>query len=236
MSKLIIYGDIHGCYDELVRLRKKINPKKNDIEICVGDIITRGKDSIKTLRYLQSNNIKSVLGNHEDKLIRYLNHQKINKQNPIVLNDDEKDIIDTLKSVDIDFLQNMPLIMKFGNIVILHGGLQNRQNIDKVSKKDQAKIMRMRFLDKNHNFVSFGQEDEESVFWADVYDGNQGFVVYGHQVFDEVKINKYALGIDTGCVYGNKLSAVIFANTQNKDFSIVQTNSLIDCQVLSQLR
>ncbi len=92
------------------------------------------------------------MGNHEDKLIRYLNHQKINKQNPIVLNDDEKDIIDTLKSVDIDFLQNMPLIMKFGNIVILHGGLQNRQNIDKVSKRDQAKIMRMRFLDKNHNF------------------------------------------------------------------------------------
>jgi hypothetical protein len=47
-------------------------------------------DSIKKLRYLQSNKIKSVLGNHEDKLIRYLNHQKINKQNPIVLNDDEK--------------------------------------------------------------------------------------------------------------------------------------------------
>jgi bis(5'-nucleosyl)-tetraphosphatase (symmetrical) len=36
MSKLIIYGDIHGCYDELVRLRQKINPKKNDVEVCVG--------------------------------------------------------------------------------------------------------------------------------------------------------------------------------------------------------
>ncbi len=40
--------------------------------------------------------------------------------------------------------------------------------------------------------------------------------------------NKYALGIDTGCVYGNKLSAAIFTDTQNKEFSIIQTSSLTD--------
>lgn len=80
MNKLIIYGDIHGCYDEFISLRKKINPQKDDIEVCVGDIITRGKDSIKTLRYIQKHNIKSVLGNHEDKIIRYLEHQKIIKK------------------------------------------------------------------------------------------------------------------------------------------------------------
>jgi hypothetical protein len=46
---------------------KKTNPKKNDMEV----FITRGKDSIKTLRYLRTNNIKSVLSNYEDKIIRY---------------------------------------------------------------------------------------------------------------------------------------------------------------------
>ncbi|CAC9650091.1 metallophosphoesterase [bacterium endosymbiont of Bathymodiolus sp. 5 South] len=117
MSKLIIYGDIHGCYDEFVRLRQKINPEKRDIEVCVGDIITRGKGSIKTLRYLQSNNIKPVLGNHEDKLIRYLDHQKKDKNNPIILDKDEKDIIENLNSDDIEFLQNMPLFMQFGKII-----------------------------------------------------------------------------------------------------------------------
>jgi bis(5'-nucleosyl)-tetraphosphatase (symmetrical) len=50
------------------------------------------KKSPKTLRYLQSNNIKPVLGNHEDKLIRYLDHQKKDKNNPIILDKDAKDI------------------------------------------------------------------------------------------------------------------------------------------------
>ena len=93
MNKLIIYGDIHGCYDEFLFLRNKINPKKDDIEVCVGDIITKGKNSIKTLEFIIENNIQSVLGNHEDKLLRYLNHQKQNKKNPIILANDEQNII-----------------------------------------------------------------------------------------------------------------------------------------------
>jgi bis(5'-nucleosyl)-tetraphosphatase (symmetrical) len=225
MSRLIIYGDIHGCYDELTQLRKKINPLKKDIEVCVGDVITRGKASIKTLRYLQANNIKSVLGNHEDKIIRYLKHQKSLKINPIKLDDDEKNIVDNLNKQDIEFLQKMPLFMKFGEIVILHGGLQNYFHLEKISKKTQAKILRMRFLDENGNFISLNQESKTSIFWADIYDGNQGFVVYGHQKFDKEKINKYALGIDTGCVYGKKLTASIFKNTNSNKFTIVNVNS-----------
>ncbi|MBT4764525.1 serine/threonine protein phosphatase, partial [bacterium] len=85
MGRVIIYGDIHGCYEEFVNLREKINPLRTDIEICVGDIITRGKDSIKTLRYIQKNNIKSVIGNHENKIIRYLKHEKSGVKNPIKL-------------------------------------------------------------------------------------------------------------------------------------------------------
>ncbi len=225
MNRLIIYGDIHGCYDDLVKLRQKINPVKNDTEICVGDVITRGKNSIKTLRYLQSNNIKSVLGNHEDKIIRYLEHQKSAKKNPIILDSDEQNIILNLSNFDIKYLQNMPLFMQFGKITILHGGLQNHQKLDKVSKKTKAKILRLRFLDQDRNFVTFGKENDKSVFWADAYDGNQGFVVYGHQNFNEVKVNQHALGVDTGCVYGGELSAAIFKDSNNKKFSIESVNA-----------
>ena len=60
MSNLIIYGDIHGCYDEFTSLRKKINPSKDDTEVCVGDIVTKGKNSIKLFKYIQKYDIKSV--------------------------------------------------------------------------------------------------------------------------------------------------------------------------------
>ena len=91
-------------------------------------------------------------------------------------------------------------------------------NLDNLSKKDKQKILRLRYLDENYEFLTYGKEDEKSTFWADIYDGNQGFVIYGHQWFEEVYKNKFALGIDTGCVYGNKLTAVIF------DLTNISTN------------
>lgn len=224
MNKLIIYGDIHGSYDEFIALRKKINPQKDDIEVCVGDIITRGKDSIQTLRYIQEHNIKSVLGNHEDKIIRYLEHEKSKNQNPIILDEDEQNIVKDLNSKDIDFLTNMPLFIKFNNITVLHGGLHNSYDLNNLSKKDKSKILRMRYLDSDHNFITFGKEKDDSIFWADVYDGSQGFIVYGHQWFKDVKINNHSLGIDTGCVYGNKLSAVVF-NDNSKNYFIESVDS-----------
>lgn len=210
MNKLIVYGDIHGCYDELITLREKINPQKNDIEVCAGDIITKGKDSIKTLRYLQENGIKSVLGNHEDKIIRYLKYQESQKTNPIFLDRDEEQIVNDLNKSDMEFLRSLPLFLRFGQITVIHGGLQNSMVLENLSAREHQKLLRLRYLDQDGHFVTYGDETETSIFWADVYNGNQGFVVHGHQWFKEPKISANAIGIDTGCVYGNKLSAVIF--------------------------
>ena len=49
MKRVIIYGDIHGCLDEFVELRKKIGVKKEDIEISTGDFLNKGPNSVKTL-------------------------------------------------------------------------------------------------------------------------------------------------------------------------------------------
>lgn len=225
MNKLIIYGDIHGCFDEFVKLRATIHPSQNDIEICVGDIITKGFDSIKTLRYIRDNNILSVLGNHEDRILRYLIHQKSSKKNPIILDQDENAIVQELTNDDILFLKSFPLFLRFDNITIVHGGLQNNLDLDRLTKREQQKVLRLRYLDKDGHFVVLGAETNESVFWTDIYDGSNGFVVYGHQHFDEPRINKYSIGIDTGCVYGNKLSAVVFNGNVITDYKIVSVLS-----------
>ena len=126
------------------------------------------------------------------------------------MDEDEQNIVDNLSQTHKEFLENLSLFMRFGDIMIVHGGVQNHMNLDDLAKKDYQKILRMRYLDQDGNYLTLGQENENSLFWADVYDGNQGFVVYGHQWFKEAKIDKFAIGVDTGCVYGNKLSAVIF--------------------------
>lgn len=224
MNKLIIYGDLHGCLDEFQKLRDQINPKKNDIEVCVGDIITKGSHSLETLRYIQENGILSLLGNHEDKIIRYLKHRESPKKNPIILDGDEQQIVDNLTPTDIAFLYSLPLFLRFGGITVVHGGLQNTMVLENLSSREYQKLLRLRYLDQDGHFVAYGEETKESIFWADVYDGNQGFVVYGHQWFDEPKISQNAIGIDTGCVYGNKLSAIVFNQDQTLDYNIVSVS------------
>lgn len=220
--RLIVYGDIHGCLDELIKLRSKLNPTSKDIEVCVGDFITKGYNSIGVLDYLIENNIKSVLGNHEDKLLRYLEHEKSKKKNPIKLDSDEKKIINKLTKIHLEYLKSLPIFLRYGEITIVHGGLQNHTKLDKLSKKAIQKVLRLRFVDENGDFVMKGDENKKCSFWADVYDGNEGFVIHGHRWDKTVHIHENAIGIDTGCVYGNKLTAIVI-NTK-EDYRIVQTD------------
>jgi len=222
MNQCVVYGDIHGCLDTYIRLRESIKPKENDFEICVGDFLTRGPKSIETLRYLRNNGIFSVKGNHEDKIIRFIEHSKSNYPNPVKLNVDEKNILGSLNIEDISYLMSLPNFKKINNVTIVHAGLMNHFNLDDLSKEEVKKLMRLRYLSPKGKFVNYGEESENSIFWADQYDGNQGFVVYGHQNFDDVRVNKFSLGIDTGCIYGNKLTAVVFNDTNSLDFEIYQ--------------
>jgi len=63
-----VVGDIQGCYKPLRKLLKNVrfNPEK-DVLWCVGDLVNRGPDSLKVLRYLQSlgDACICVLGNHD---------------------------------------------------------------------------------------------------------------------------------------------------------------------------
>jgi len=160
------------------------------------------------------------LGNHEDKLLRYLAHAKSKKKNPISLDKDEQNIIVNLTSEHIKYLKNLPIYLKYKGVTIVHGGVQNSMNLDKLSKRAKQKVMRIRYLDRNKRFVANGKENSKSIFWADVYDGKQGFIVYGHQRLSKVKKNKHSIGIDTGCTSGNKLTAAIFKNYKIDSLSI----------------
>lgn len=221
MARLIVYGDIHGCLDELTLLRHKIGIRSDDIEVCVGDVITKGANSVKTLKYLRKKGIFSVLGNHEETIIRYIHHVKTTKKrNPIKIDKDQKNIIKNLSYKDIDFLESLPYFIQYEGYIIVHGGLQNDMNLSNLSMRDKSKMIRLRYLSQKGRFISYGKETKNSIFWSDVYDGKNGFVIFGHNKFKEPKISPHAIGIDTGCVYGNKLTAFIVEDGKRRFESV----------------
>ncbi len=219
--RTIIYGDIHGCLEEFVQLRSKIGITIGDREISVGDILDRGPYSNEVVRYARENNIELILGNHEDKYVRY------KKDNPVTFDAEKQKIFANLSAKDIEYLQNAPFFLKIDNLTILHAGITNKIDLQTASSKQLKQLIRIRHLNKEQKMLSLEQQTEIHSFWSEVYNGEQGIIVYGHEAFDDVKIDNYSFGIDTGCVYGNKLTALIIQDTAKpmQNYEIVQVNA-----------
>lgn len=64
-KSLYAIGDVHGCYETLIRLIDKLPNKEQSNLIFVGDLIDRGKDSAKALEFVRKGNYACVMGNHE---------------------------------------------------------------------------------------------------------------------------------------------------------------------------
>lgn len=117
-------GDIQGCYDELRALLAQVSfsPEKDQLWLA-GDLVARGPDSLKTLRFIKSlgDSAKVVLGNHDLHLLAI--HAGIKKAKP-------SDFLDELLTADdinelMDWLAKQPLIQKLPNenVYMSHAGL-----------------------------------------------------------------------------------------------------------------
>ena len=229
-SRVIVYGDIHGCLDELIDLRKKINIKQDDVEICVGDLVFRGPKEVETLEYMSENKIICVRGNNDDIFLR-LRKEQLNDTVDVLEKKylSSKDTLEKVSDKEFEFIENMPFFYKIFNLTIVHAGLLPSTNLSTLTEKESQLLTRISYIDENGEYVKQRDKQNYKHFWTDLYDGREGFVVYGHCVFNEAKKDELSLGIDTGCVYGQKLTAAIF-NVKDKkvdteNFKLVSENA-----------
>ena len=67
-----ICSDIHGEYELFLKLLDKINFSDSDVLYICGDVVEKGPDSIKLLKYIfDRKNIKMIMGNHEYGFLKY---------------------------------------------------------------------------------------------------------------------------------------------------------------------
>lgn len=236
-DRIIIFGDVHGCLDELKMSLDllKYDPE-NDRVIFVGDLVDRGPNSGGVVQFVRKNNFECVCGNHDDKHIRYYKHsirKKHNNQykNPINLSEDKKRTHSQLSDVDLEWLSQLPksIFIEKYNLLIIHAGVLPYS--DPLNQNNDV-YMYCRYLEKNTNkmlkLTHTHLKPNNSNLWADVYNGNVN-IAYGHNVHSltdpYLTINKHGyktFGLDTGCVFGGKLTSFVI---ENDDYYFHQINA-----------
>ncbi|AYL97753.1 polynucleotide kinase-phosphatase [Mucilaginibacter celer] len=214
---LDIIGDVHGCYDELAQLLTKLGYQNNATTwahpegrkaVFVGDLVDRGPKTPEVLKLVMdmtaSGNAYCVPGNHDIKLVRWLNGKNVQVKHGLQETIDQlsletPEFRDEVKR----FLDNLVSHYVFdgGKLVVAHAGLKEN--------------MHGRGSGAVREFCYYGETTGEidefglpvRLNWASEYTG-KAMVVYGHTPVPEAQWLNNTIDIDTGCVFGGSLTAL----------------------------
>ena len=215
-------GDVHGCFDECMQLLKKMGYLFEDgmpyhpegyLPVFVGDITDRGPQSVKMIEFvwelvIQQKKGLYVPGNHCNKLYRYFLGNKVHATHGLETTVAELEALDskTRKKVGKKFIQlyeesPLYLVLDKGNLVIAHAGIK-KELIGVKNKKVQTFVL---YGDITGRSLPDGRP--ERLDWALKHTGNP-MIVYGHTPVLEPRVKNNTYNIDTGAVFGGKLTGL----------------------------
>jgi serine/threonine protein phosphatase 1 len=200
MSKIFAIGDIHGCKYHLDRMMAMLDiNSENDTLIFIGDYIDRGPDSkgvVDTLLDIKKRikNAVFLKGNHEQMLLDCINR---GEKKPFMDNGgmktlssyDTNEFFPMLPSSHIEFFNTLKTWHMTDGYIFVHAGLRPGIPLERQDTEDLIWI-REAFIHSPHNFGKI--------------------VVFGHTPisFSTPLIDKDKIGLDTGAVYGGKLTCI----------------------------
>ena len=192
MKRTIIIGDVHGCSRELKDLLRATGAGPDDRLISVGDLINKGPDSRGVMEWaMGARNLECVVGNHE---LRFVNSWRRGMVPAARPHDAETwRQLGDLREAAMRFCSSLPLTIDGGSFLVVHAGFDPRKRLAQQTVAALTDIRRLRDTDEP---------------WYEPYVGKQ-LVVYGHWAKPEPVVRPNSVGLDTGCVYGGALTALI---------------------------
>ncbi|MBR4701172.1 MAG: polynucleotide kinase-phosphatase [Oscillospiraceae bacterium] len=213
-----IIGDVHGCCDELTELLAKLGYAPNETglwkhpegrkAVFLGDLCDRGPRNTDTLKLVmamvEGGTALCVPGNHDVKLVKLLLGKKVQRTHGLEKTEEEllaesEEFREKVKT----FLDGLVshYMLDGGKLAVAHAGI----------KEHYQGRGSMRIRDFCLYGETTGETDEYGLpvrlDWTSEYRG-RALVAYGHIPHVEPEILNNTYGIDTGCVFGGKLTAL----------------------------
>ncbi|MGV3466738.1 MAG: bis(5'-nucleosyl)-tetraphosphatase PrpE [Heyndrickxia sp.] len=231
--KIDIIGDIHGCFSEFQQLTIQlgynwtegvpVHPNGRYLAF-VGDLTDRGPESLKVVDIVyqlwKNENAYYVPGNHCNKLYRYFLGNKVQVTHGLETTVAELSVCTDqqrrhYKQIFMEMYENSPLYLQLDEkkLVIAHAGIRE-DYIGKMNSKVKTFVLYGDITGEKHPDGSPVRRD-----WAKEYNGKPT-IVYGHTPVLEPRFIHHTVNIDTGAVFGGKLTAL-----QYPEMEIVSVHS-----------
>jgi serine/threonine protein phosphatase 1 len=206
-SRLFAIGDIHGCVDELATMLRSIAPARGDTVVFVGDYVDRGpsaNDVIELLLDAENSEAELVFlkGNHEDMMLSFMglpghygesflfNGGAQTLESYGIGEAEMEEASNRIPATHVDFLKRLGTSYYRPPYFFVHAGIAPLRQLEEQSVEDMLWI-RQEFIFHPHQ--------------------TGATVVFGHTPMRAVMVDlPYKLGIDTGLVYGGKLTCLEF--------------------------
>jgi len=209
-ERVYVIGDLHGCPDEPAILLRHLEDKEglseDDLIVFLGDYIDRGPDSKAVIDLsldfkLRFPKTRFLKGNHEDMMLDFLGFGgnlgqaflyngglETIQSYGISVFAPPTEMVSVLPKEHFKFYCELESIIKVDNFILVHAGLNPIRELEEQHDGDVFWI-RDEFLNNIHSFDKT--------------------IVFGHTPHQEIFSHlPYKLGIDTGLVFGNKLSCI----------------------------
>ncbi|MFD3374528.1 MULTISPECIES: polynucleotide kinase-phosphatase [unclassified Streptomyces] len=208
-----IIGDIHGCASELESLLGKLGyadgvHPEGRTAVFVGDLVDRGPDTPGVLRRVMSmvgsGAALCVPGNHENKYGRYLKGRKVQHTHGLAETIEQMEgESDEFKERVREFVDGLVshYVLDGGRLVVCHAGLPEKYH-GRTSGRVRSHAL---YGDTTGETDEFGLPVRYP--WAEDYRGRAA-VVYGHTPVPEATWLNNTICLDTGAVFGGKLTAL----------------------------
>jgi serine/threonine protein phosphatase 1 len=204
-GRLFAIGDIHGCPDELSAMLSAIAPREGDTVVFVGDYVDRGpsaRDVVDVVLELKKGpaEVVTLKGNHEDMMLSYMgmaghygdsflfNGGAATLESYGVRESELDRAAERIPDHHLDFFKNLSLSYLRPPYFFVHAGILPTRQLEEQDPEDLLWI-RQEFIFNPHE--------------------SGAIIVFGHTPMRGVMIDlPYKLGIDTGLVYGGKLTCL----------------------------